>query len=391
MRDLRFKDFITLQRGFDLPKSERRGGPYPVMGAAQRQGYHAEHKVDGPVVTTGRSGTLGEVLFEAGRAWPLNTALWVKDFKGNVPRYVYYFLKTLKLDEYNSGAGVPTLNRNHLDELPLRVHEVPTQRRIAAILSAYDDLIEVNTRRIAILEEMARQVYEEWFVRGRGDGWPEVPLGEIVGSHIGGGWGKDRPDAKHVAPAYVIRGTDIPGSRVGDTATVPYRFHSHSNLASRCLEPWDIVFEASGGSKDQSVGRTVLLAPELLASFDAAVICASFCKRITANRSGPSWAFLYETLQRCREVGEVAQYEVQSTGIKNLGFKSFLSGVTVALPPVEMTGAFEREVEPIYRLTATLGLQNTNLRAQRDLLLPRLVSGKLDISEAGAAAEESAA
>ena len=136
MPDLRFADFITLQRGFDLPRAKRTPGPVPVIGAAKVQGSHTEAKVPPPVVTTGRSGTLGEVLFVNVPAWPLNTCLWVKDFKGNDPRYVYYLLKTLGLAQYDAGAGVPTLNRNHLDDLPLRVHEPEAQHRIIAILSA---------------------------------------------------------------------------------------------------------------------------------------------------------------------------------------------------------------------------------------------------------------
>lgn len=145
-------------------------GPYPVFGSTSIIGWHEEFKIQGPGVVTGRSGSLGVVQYVEKDYWPHNTALWVKDFKGNLPRYVYYFLQTLGLEKYNAGVGVPTLNRNHLDNLEIDVHEKENQCKIASILSAYDDLIENNTRRIKILEEMAQAIYREWFVEFRAPG-----------------------------------------------------------------------------------------------------------------------------------------------------------------------------------------------------------------------------
>ena len=165
MKTIQFRDFIILQRGFDLPKHSRDEGEYPVIAAAGIHGCHSEFKVNPPGVVTGRSGSLGEVVFVKCPYWPLNTTLWVKDFKENQPRYVYYFLKTLDLKRFNSGAGVPTLNRNHLDTLIVKIHDKQIQQKIAAILSAYDDLIENNLRRIKILGEMAQSFYREWFVK----------------------------------------------------------------------------------------------------------------------------------------------------------------------------------------------------------------------------------
>ncbi|NLF10567.1 MAG: hypothetical protein GX597_02135 [Anaerolineaceae bacterium] len=183
-----FGDFVTLQRGFDLPKSQRRPGAYPVVASTSVVDWHDEFKVKPPGVATGRSGALGEVLFIDKPFWPLNTVLWVRDFKGNLPKYVYYLLKTLDLGRYNSGAGVPTLNRNHLKTLSLQVHSLPVQRKIAAILSAYDDLIENNRRRIKILEEMAQALYREWFVEFRFPGHEAVRMVDSPLGMIPEGW-----------------------------------------------------------------------------------------------------------------------------------------------------------------------------------------------------------
>jgi hypothetical protein len=83
-----FAGFVTLQRGFDLPKTEMRDGPFPVVGSTSIIGHHDEFKVEPPGVVTGRSGSLGTVQFLRERYWPHNTSLWVKDFKGNDPQFV---------------------------------------------------------------------------------------------------------------------------------------------------------------------------------------------------------------------------------------------------------------------------------------------------------------
>ena len=182
MRSLLFKDFITLQRGFDLPRRKMIKGKYPVVGSTSIVGYHNQYKMDGPGVVTGRSGSLGTVQYIKNKYWPHNTSLWVKDFKDNDSLYVFYFLNQFPLSNFNSGAGVPTLNRNHLDNYEIKIHKINDQRKIASILTAYDKLIENNTRRIEILEEMAQRIYKEWFVDFK---YPGHENDELVDSELG--------------------------------------------------------------------------------------------------------------------------------------------------------------------------------------------------------------
>src|SRR5207344_848231 len=133
-------------------------------------------------------GTLGEVFYIDEDFWPLNTTLYVRDFKGNDPLFLSYFLRTLNLANQNVAGAVPGLNRNALHLLPVSIPPLPTQRKIAAILSAYDDLIENNTRRIAILEEMAQSLYREWFVHFRFPGHEKKRLVESELGLIPEGW-----------------------------------------------------------------------------------------------------------------------------------------------------------------------------------------------------------
>ena len=157
-------EVATLQRGFDLPNTKRSEGKYPVIAASGFSTWHNEFKVKAPGVTTGRSGTLGQVHYVKDDFWPLNTSLWVKDFNGNNERFIYYFLQTLNFEEYNSGTSVPTLNRNDVHKLDVTIPDLLEQQSIASILSAIDDKIENNLSINKTLEEMAMALYKHWFV-----------------------------------------------------------------------------------------------------------------------------------------------------------------------------------------------------------------------------------
>ena len=113
----RLDDVLVLQRGFDLPKGQRVCGDVPIYAATGVTGLHNEAKVKGPSVVTGRSGTIGDVIYVQEDFWPLNTALWAKEFPKSEPLYAYYVLSSLDLKQFNSGAAVPTLNRNDIHSL----------------------------------------------------------------------------------------------------------------------------------------------------------------------------------------------------------------------------------------------------------------------------------
>jgi type I restriction enzyme S subunit len=114
----RLEDLLVLQRGFDLPSQDRTPGDFPIIAASGPSGTHHEAMVKGPGVVTGRSGVLGKVFLELEDFWPLNTTLWVKDFRAATPCYAYEVLRLLDFKSFNAGSAVPTLNRNHIHGLP---------------------------------------------------------------------------------------------------------------------------------------------------------------------------------------------------------------------------------------------------------------------------------
>lgn len=180
------KDVAPLQRGFDLPASKVVSGKYPVCYSNGIANYHNEFKAEGPGVFTGRSGTIGNVFYVKENYWPHNTSLWVTDFKGNDRKFVYYLYQQVKLDRFNAGTGVPTLNRNdvHVHKIPIPKSAVE-QQKIASILSTWDKAIELKEKLIEQKKEqkkglMQRLLTGEVRLPGFDGEWQEVALGEIT-------------------------------------------------------------------------------------------------------------------------------------------------------------------------------------------------------------------
>ncbi|OMD35121.1 MULTISPECIES: restriction endonuclease subunit S [Paenibacillus] len=155
---------ITLQRGVDITKKVMRNGSIPVISSGGISGYHDTYHAKGPGVVIGRKGTLGTVYFVKEDYWPHDTSLWVKDFKGNNPKFVYYFLKTLDLKRYDVGSANPTLNRNHVHPISVNWPVLKVQREIVGILEALDEKIEINNAINKNLEEVAQAIFKRWFV-----------------------------------------------------------------------------------------------------------------------------------------------------------------------------------------------------------------------------------
>jgi len=156
-------DVAPLQRGFDLPVQDRVPGSIPVFAANGPVGTHSIAKVKGPGVVTGRSGTIGQVHYVEGDYWPLNTSLFVTDFRGNDPRFIFYLLKIMRLERYCEGTGVPTLNRNNIHGIEVSLPPLPEQRRIAAILDKADAIRRKREEGIRLTEELLRSTFLEMF------------------------------------------------------------------------------------------------------------------------------------------------------------------------------------------------------------------------------------
>ncbi len=185
-KKVKLGEVLNFRRGHDLPHEQMTGGDIPVAGSNGIIGYHNVASPIEPILTIGRSGNIGTpFIYE--RAWAHNTTLYVDDFKGNDPRFLYYLCKTLPFASFKGGSAVPTLNRNHIHPLEVQFpSSIDDQRRIASILSSLDAQIENNNRINANLEAQAQALFKSWFVDFEPWGgvmpedWKEGKLGDIV-------------------------------------------------------------------------------------------------------------------------------------------------------------------------------------------------------------------
>ena len=148
-KQLSLGEVITLQRGYDLPHKERKQGTVPIISSSGSIATHNVSQAAGPGVVTGRYGTIGEVFFVSEDFWPLNTTLFVKDFKGNDPLFISFLLRTIDYRSYSGKSGVPGVNRNDLHEICVSLPPLPEQHAIATALSDVDALITSLEKLIA--------------------------------------------------------------------------------------------------------------------------------------------------------------------------------------------------------------------------------------------------
>lgn len=162
-----FFDFFVLQRGYDLVLSKLRGGDYPVVTSAGISGYHSVFKVKSPGVITGRSGSVGNVFYIENDFWPHNTTLFVKDFKGNFPKYIYYFLLGFDITNFSSSTAVPTLNRNNLRNIKVIVPPLEEQHeivcRVEKLFALADSLEAKYKKAFARVEKLEQAILAKAF------------------------------------------------------------------------------------------------------------------------------------------------------------------------------------------------------------------------------------
>lgn len=370
--DTTLGEVCELKRGYDLPKRDRRDGPYPIVSSSGTTGYHDEAKVKAPGVVTGRYGTLGEVFLLDEDFWPLNTSLYVRNFKGNEPKFVAALLESMDLAQHDGAAAVPGLNRNQLHQLPVRCPDRETQVRIANILGSIDDLIKNNRRRIEVLEEMAQAIYREWFVRFR---FPGHEVATFVDSTLG-----PIPEGWDVRPfsdiATFTNGFAFKPSHWSDSGRPIIKIKELKNGVTRStprcdeteikvkywIEPGDLLFSWSA---DLGIyrwsGEPGLLNQHLFVVQPTTETSSGYIQHALTGALPKFWD------------------RAQGTTMRHIK-RSALSEVTTIVPPASIDSDFNRRVAPLDELGLRLVQTNRELEATRDLLLPRLVNGEIDVS-----------
>lgn len=378
----RLGSVMTLQRGFDLPNAERSPGDVPVISSSGVTGQHNEARVRGPGIVTGRYGTLGHVYFIDRDFWPLNTALFVADCRGNDPKFLAYLLEHALKGHSSEKAAVPGVNRNVLHELRVLSATPDTQREVVALLSRYDDLIASNQRRITLLEEAARQLYREWFVRlrlpgaehtavvdGLPEGWQRMALASVC-SKIGSGFTPRGGESSYVESGTpLIRSQNVYDDRFDDGGLAYLTDDQAEEMEGVSVLPRDILLNITGAS----VARCCM-APDTY--LPARVNQHVMIIRVTNPSVSPHFVLraLNGDLHK-RQLLSMAQKGATRQALT----KEMVEDFEIVIPSEALMREFGEQMEANHRLLTNLARQNRLLRTARDLLLPRLMSGQLTV------------
>ena len=300
-----------------------------------------------------------------------------------VPSYLLYFLQLNKeylLQLAAGGATRNALTKEMINNLELELPSIEDQQKITAILDDIQARMDCNN---AINENFQAQVmalFPAMFISSEDRlSWESGTFSDLIESTLGGDWGKESPTGNNTELVYCIRGADIPEVKAGNKGKMPTRYILPKNYAAKRLLPGDIVVEISGGSPTQSTGRVAAISQSLLDRYDKGMVCTNFCRAIKP-KSGYSM-FVYYYWQYLYDRNVFFSYENGTTGIKNLDLSGFTTTEEIVIPPFEFIQKFDDYCQIVFDQTFANGLENEQLSNLRDTLLPRLMSGELDVSE----------
>lgn len=268
-----------------------------------------------------------------------------------LPLYLKYFFSSR--DGYNAivsrSSGSVQVNiakRDVIEQIPLMLPKIETQRKIVGVLNSIDKKIDENERINKNLEQQAQAIFKEWFIDNpENNEWSTGTFSELIKSTLNGDWGKEAPTGNNTEKVYCIRGADIPEVKAGNKGKMPTRYILSKNFAAKQLAAGDIVVEISGGSPTQSTGRCTAITQSLLDRYDSGMVCTNFCKAMKP-KEGYS-LFIYYYWQYLYGKGVFFSYENGTTGIKNLDFSGFIETETILIPPVDKVIAFDDYCETV--------------------------------------------
>jgi type I restriction enzyme S subunit len=383
-RLVRFEE-VTLAELLDFTngKAIKPGGEgaYPVYGSNGLIGCSEEARHENAIII-GRVGAYcGSIEFCSTPFWASDNTIVAEPKGDNDVRFLYYLLIGLDLNRWAGGSAQPLMTQTTLKRVPTRVPPIATQRRIAGVLSAYDDLIENNTRRIRLLEEMARALYREWFVHYRFPGHEAVAM--VEHDELG-----MVPDGWEVLPSSTAVEIN-PRTKVPKEGEKPYL--PMGGLSETCMLITDVESRTGNSGAKFKNGDTLFarITPSLengktgfvqfLPTSEAVAFGSTEFIVLRSHSVSPYYVYLLARTEEFRENAILSMAGASGRQrVRNECFDSFL----IAQPDEGVLARFDQIVAPIFEQIQTLVVINENLRQTRDLLLPRLVSGALPVEAA---------
>ncbi|MFX0578873.1 restriction endonuclease subunit S [Nocardia nepalensis] len=378
-------EVITLQRGFDITRATQRAGNVPVVSSGGVSSFHDTAAVTSPGVVMGRKGTLGKVFYLDCDFWPHDTTLWVKDFKGNNPRFVYYFLTTLNFLAMDVGSSNPTLNRNHVHPVPILWPPLLDQNAIASVLGALDDKISSNDRIVDTAERLGSAAFERYFGCALDcvttndqlpDGWRLSDLGAVsevieTGRRPKGGVAGIDSGVPSIGAESIIRLGEFDFSKV---KYVPEDFYS--KMARGILKSGDVLVYKDGGRPGDFRPHVSMFGN----GYPFERMCINeHVYRVRLDRNlGQNFGYYWLS-----STPILAEMRRRGTGAAIPGINSTaMKGIPVVVPPADRLSDFEVFVGPLVNRVLSAASESRTLATIRDALLPQLISGKLRIRDA---------
>jgi len=362
MQIVSLSDAITLQRGFDLPTSQRRQGKYPVVASTGITTTHDKFKVKGPGVVIGRSGSIGGGQYVESDFWPLNTTLWVKDFKGNDEKFIYYTLKSLDFSGFNVGAAVPTLNRNHLSALKVRIPDVDEQKKMADVLGSLDEKIELNRRMNETLEQLGQALFRHYFVDNpEAKNWESGRVSDVVSIYSGFAFKSKDFDINGKYGLVTIKNVQD-GSFIKDCTDHLSEPSPDKTPEYVHLKSGDIILSLTG-----NVGRVcIVVGRDYLLN-----------QRVAKLVSDESQAYVYFLFRSKIMKGRMVGIS-KGTAQKNLS-PIETGKLKIKIPPTNIMSQFEEIAINLLNMIVSNNEQSQTLTNLRDSLLPKLISGDIEL------------
>lgn len=353
-------EVVALRRGHDLPARDRRPGRVPVISSGKSEGCHDTAVAGGPGVVIGRATNIGRPKWVDGPYWPHNTTLYVTDFKGNIPRWIFHLFEYVDLSGFNSGSVQTMLNRNYIAKVRVAVPTIEEQRRIAGVLGALDDLIDTNLAQADRLIELARVEYDLMQASA-----PDVVPYDSTVTVLTGGTPKTSTPEYWGGPIPWYSVIDAPGA-VNPWVLTTSKFITQEgvdNSAAQVLPVGTTIMSARG-----TVGKLALVGTPMAMN--------QSCYGLQ-SKSGRRGIYGYFAAQDV--VDELRQHAHGS--VFDTITKDSLSRVSVARPERSAIEHFEDAASPLFDLARDLAIEVADLTRTRDELLPLLMSGRVRVSE----------
>lgn len=312
-----------------------------------------------------------------------NDVLVFRAKEGVDARYLYYVLADDTFFAYSTatskGTKMPRGDKKALMEYEVSDNDLNNQQKIAGVLSSLDEKIQLNIKINKNLEQQAQALFQKWFISNpESSDWNVGTFSDIIDSMIAGDWGKESPQGNFIKQVYCIRGADIPEVKAGNKGKMPTRYILAKNYTSKHLIDGDVVIEISGGSPTQSTGRIAAISQSLLDRYDKGMVCTNFCKALKPKQGYSMFLYYYWQYLYNRNV--FFSYENGTTGIKNLDISGFIETEPIVLPPFDLVSKFDTYCQSVFNMTFANGLESEQLSVLRDALLPKLMSGEIDVS-----------